>query len=78
MHTIKQNRLEVNELEHEIQLIDDKIVVLQDLKPEEIRLEEDANLKLSLNTIDGEIQNLKDRELEIRDSLKSTEIEPRA
>ena len=74
-HTIKQNRLEVNELEQEIQLIDDKIMVLQDLKPEEIRLEEDANLKLSLSAIDGEIQNLKDRELEIRDSLKSTEIE---
>ena len=36
-HAIKQDRLEVNEIQQEINLIDDKIIVLQELKPEEIR-----------------------------------------
>ena len=43
-HAIKQDRLEVNEIQQEINLIDDKIIVLQELKPEEIRIEEAVNV----------------------------------
>ena len=74
-HAIKQDRLEVNEIQQEINLIDDKIIVLQELKPEEIRIEEDKNLKISLTTIDDEIQSLKAREIEIREGLRSTEVD---
>ena len=52
-----------------------KLLSYKNSSPKKSGIEEDKNLKISLTTIDDEIQSLKAREIEIREGLRSTEVD---
>jgi len=71
---IQEARLVVDDINENIQVIDNKIASIQSKSDTEIREEIDNGLQIALATMNEDIDNLRQREAEIKSNLNSTEV----
>lgn len=72
-YEIKQTRLDVKKLNQDLDLLEDEILILENLDPKKIRSSSMIEIKPSLDLIELEIGNLKEREVELKNAQQSLE-----
>ncbi len=74
VHKVTQEKFIIDELNEKILVIEDKISSIENQSDTQVREEIDRGLQITLATINKDINNLRERENDIRNNLNVTEV----
>ena len=73
-HSVKESRLVVNELKEEILNLDREISEIESISPEEIRINNEKGLKVTLSSYDDQIEQLNKRKVELTSAVNTPQL----